>query len=99
LAKLDKSYIPQDYKQLAEDFKLVVKGTYTHNAASTNGTIDSILEAVEAEDPETEYRTTFSSKMAIQVKSNMSEKEHDQLNARQFKEAVNYLRRVKEAEK
>lgn len=99
LAKLDNSFIPEDYKQLASDFKLVVEGTYTHNAESTDGTINAIVEAIEADEPETEYRTTISSKMAIQEKSNMSEKEHDQLNARQFMAAVNYLRKVEAAKK
>jgi NADP-dependent 3-hydroxy acid dehydrogenase YdfG len=95
LEKLDNSYIPEDYKQLAEDFKLVVEGNYTYNAESPLGTVGSIVQAIESDDPETEYRTTLSSKMAVQIKNSMSEKEHDNLNARQFKEAVTYLRRVK----
>ena len=98
LAKLDKSHIPEDYKQLASDFKLVVEGTYADNAESLDGTIGSIVEAVEAEEPKTEYRTTFSSRMAIQVKSNISEKEHDRINAGQFQHAVNFLRNRKAAE-
>ena len=92
LAKLEQSYIPEDYSQLAEDFKLVVEGNYAHNAESPEGTVKCIIEAIEAEEPETEYRTTFSSRMAIQTKNNMTEKEHDKLNAGQFQQAVNYLR-------
>jgi short-subunit dehydrogenase len=99
LAKLDKSYIPEDYKQLAADFKLVVEGSYTYNAESTDGTVNYIIQAVEAEDPETEYRTTLSSQMAIQTKIGMDERLHDQLNSSQFQQAVNYLRRIKAAEK
>lgn len=97
LAKLEKSNIPEDYKQLAEDFKMVVEGTYRDNAESVEGTVSSIVVAIEAENPETEYRTTLSSRMAIKIKSSMSEKEHDQLNARQFQGAVSYLRRVQAA--
>jgi NADP-dependent 3-hydroxy acid dehydrogenase YdfG len=99
LAKLDGSDIPEDYKQLAADFKMVVEGTYEYNAESTDGTIGFMVQAIEAEDPETEYRTTPSAKMAIMVKGSMTEKEHDELNARQFKEAVTYLKRAKEAQK
>lgn len=99
LAKLEKSNIPEDYKQLAQDFKLVVEGTYRDTAESLDGTVSSIIEVVEAEDPETEYRTTYSSRMAIKIKNSMGEKEHDQLNARQFKGAVNYLRSIKGNEK
>ena len=99
LAKLEKSNIPEDYKQLAQDFKLVVEGTYRDTAESLDGTVSSIIEVVEAEDQETEYRTTYSSRMAIKIKNSMGEKEHDQLNARQFKGAVNYLRSIKGNEK
>ena len=99
LAKLDQSYIPEDYKQLAADFKMVVEGTYTHNAENPEGTVGFIIQAIESEEPETEYRTTLSSGMAIKIKNSMSEKDHDKLNARQFQEAVNYLRRVKATEK
>lgn len=99
LAKLDKSYIPEDYKQLAADFKLVVEGNYADNAESAAGTVEYIVQAIEAEEPETEYRTTLSSRMAIQAKYNMSEREHDNLNAFQFKQAVNYLKMRKAAQK
>ncbi len=99
LAKLDKSNIPEDYKQLASDFKLVVEGTYTHNAANIDGTINYIVQAMEAEEPATEYRTTISSQMAIQTKTGMSEREHDKLNASQFRQAVNYLRQLQKREK
>ena len=99
LAKLDQSYIPEDYKQLAADFKLVVEGNYAYNAESADGTVDYIIQAMEAEEPETEYRTTLSSQMAIQTKIGMDERLHDQLNASQFKQAVNYLRRIQAAEK
>ncbi len=99
LDKLDKSDIPDDYKQLAADFKLVVEGNYEYNAESTDGTVGFIVQAIDAEEPATEYRTTVSSKMAIMVKGSMSEKEHDELNARQFQEAVIYLRRANEAKK
>ena len=97
LAKLDKSNIPDDYKQLAADFKLVVEGNYAYNAESVEGTADYILQAVEAEEPETEYRTTLSSQMAIQTKIGMDERLHDQLNASQFQQFVIYLRRLKTA--
>ena len=99
LAKLDKSYVPDDYKQLAEDFKMVVEGTYAYNAESTDGTVDAMVSAIESDDPETEYRTTMSAVMAIQAKSNMTEKEHDSINDVQFQQAVNYLRRMKENQK
>jgi NADP-dependent 3-hydroxy acid dehydrogenase YdfG len=98
LAKLDQSNIPEDYKQLASDFKLVVEGTYADNAESTDGTVNYIVQAMEAEEPKTEYRTTLSSRMAIQAKSNMTEREHDKLNAGQFQQAVNYLRMRKAAQ-
>ncbi|NNM09328.1 MAG: SDR family NAD(P)-dependent oxidoreductase [Flavobacteriaceae bacterium] len=97
LAKLDDADIPDDYKQLAADFKLVVEGTYEYNAESTDGTVGFIVQAIESENPKTEYRTTPSAKMAIMVKGSMTEKEHDELNDRQFKEAVLYLRMAKEA--
>ena len=42
-----------------------------HMAESTDGTVDYILQAVEAEEPDTEYRTTLSSRMAIQTKIGM----------------------------
>ncbi len=99
LAKLEQSNIPKDYKQLAEDFKLVVEGNYTHNAEPPEGTVNYIIQAIEAEEPETEYRTTFSSRMAIQTKYSMTEREHDKLNASQFNQAVNYLRNMKASEK
>ena len=35
LAKLDQSYIPEDYKQLAEDFKLVMEATYAYNGGKS----------------------------------------------------------------
>ena len=92
LAKLEQSNIPEDYSQLAVDFKLVVEGNYSHSAESPEGTVKYILEAIESEEPETEYRTTFSSRMAIQTKNSMTEREHDKLNAGQFQQAVNYLR-------
>ncbi|NNL02353.1 MAG: SDR family NAD(P)-dependent oxidoreductase [Eudoraea sp.] len=99
LAKLDQSHIPEDYKQLAADFKLVVEGTYADNAESLDGTVYYIVQAMEAEEPQTEYRTTMSSQMAIQSKINLSEKDHDKLNASQFQQAVNFLRMRKAAEK
>jgi len=99
LAKLDQSYIPEDYKQLAADFKLVVEGTYAYNAESLDGTVNYIVQAIEAEEPETEYRTTMSSRMAIQIKIGMSERDHDNLNAGQFQQAVNYFRQIKATEK
>ena len=37
--------------------------------------------------------------MAIQTKIGMDERLHDQLNSSQFQQAVNYLRRIKAAEK
>jgi NADP-dependent 3-hydroxy acid dehydrogenase YdfG len=99
LAKLDQSYIPEDYKQLAADFKLVVEGTYAYNSESLDGTVNYIVQAIEAEEPETEYRTTQSSRMAIQIKIGMSERDHDNLNAGQFQQAVNYFRQIKATEK
>ena len=50
LAKLDKSYIPEDYKQLAADFKLVREATLIWR--KSDGTVNYIIQAVEAEDPE-----------------------------------------------
>ena len=99
LAKLDQSYIPEDYKQLAADFKLVTEATYGYMAESLDGTVDYIVQAIEAEEPETEYRTTLSSRMAIQTKIGMSERDHDNLNAGQFQQAVNYFRQIKATEK
>ena len=99
LAKLDQSYIPEDYKQLAADFKLVTEATYAYVAESLDGTVDYIVQAIEAEEPETEYRTTLSSRMAIQTKIGMSERDHDLLNAGQFQQAVNYFRNIKATEK
>jgi len=99
LAKLNQSYIPEDYKQLAADFKLVTEGQYAYLAESLDGTVGYIVQAIEAEEPETEYRTTMSSRMAIQIKTGMSERDHDQLNAGQFQQAVNYFRNLKATEK
>jgi len=95
LGKLANANIPEDYKQMAEDFRMATEYTYA-TAESTDGTVEFIVEAVDSEEPETEYRTTLSSRLAVQTKTGMSEKDHDLLNSMQFQQLVNYLKQMQQ---
>lgn len=76
LAKLEASHVPDDYKSLVENFDAMAKQMYAR-VEGPDGTANFIVEAVEAEIPETEYRTTADARSLMELKKSKSEREFD----------------------
>jgi len=86
-AKLDNSYIPEDYKDLATDFRLVMTAIF-YAAEGPDNTAYYIVEAVETQNPKTTYITTEDARQALELKRSLSESEYDEALAAQFKQGA-----------
>jgi len=73
-ARLDQSYIPEDYKQMVSDFRAGLDALIA-KAGGPEETADAIVKAVEVEKPEISYVTMEDAKSFIQKRNSMTEKE------------------------
>ena len=90
--KLDASYIPEDYKNLADDFKTLMMAMYTQ-VEGPEGTADYIVKAVESKKPKTEYRTTSDARLLMKIKDWRSEKGFDKMMNKQMTKGAEKVRK------
>ncbi|MBD0401788.1 oxidoreductase [Flammeovirga sp. EKP202] len=95
-AKMEASYIPEDYEELADDFKTYMVDSYT-KVEGPRGTADFIVKAVEAKKAKTQYRTTADARLLMKIKDWRSEKAFDKMMSKQLKKGADKVR--KNAEK
>ncbi|MCB1195552.1 SDR family oxidoreductase [bacterium] len=73
-ARLDQSYVPEDYKQMVTNVRAGLDALMT-KAGGPEETADAIVEAVEAAEPEISYITMEDAKTFIEKRNSMTEKE------------------------
>ena len=90
--KMDASHIPNDYKELADDFKTYMVDFYT-KVEGPEGTADYVVKAVEAKKPKTQYRTTTDARLLMKIKDWRSEKGFDKMMGKQLKKGADKVRK------
>ncbi len=91
-AKMDASYIPDDYKPMADEFEVFSKDMYT-KVEGPEGTADCMVKAVEAKKPKTEYRTTSDARLLMKIKDWRSEKAFDKMLGKQMVKGAEKVRK------
>ena len=90
--KLINSNVPEDYKEMSDDFETYSRDMYT-KVEGPEGTADCIVNAVETKKSKTEYRSTSDAKLLMWIDDHLSEKRFDKLMGNQMKKGADKVRK------